>query len=227
MQKFKLHLAIEHGERKWCGYGCHFDFPTSASYLYRQHIENEHGWIFKYEVDQPPSQPAPMGEDQPSLHLAKSQPSVEMIKEDQPSEKLVGPEESTSTLENGENVENILNNLLPLGCLSPLPSTTPRSPPSKKLKTPSKKAKKLNVTNVSPDLHMSPTSVITSSAKAPCIPLSFTFPMNPQASTEVLDARFNGTVPYRLIPVDVPQNIRPRGRDPRIEGVVLRKVYRP
>ena len=41
VQKFKLHLAIEHGERKWCGYGCHFDFPTSASYLYRRHIENK------------------------------------------------------------------------------------------------------------------------------------------------------------------------------------------
>ena len=78
-----------------------------------------------------------MGEDQPSLHLAKGQPSVEMIKEDQPSEEPVGPEESTSTLENEENVENILNDLLPPGCLSPLPSTPPRSPPSKKLKTPS------------------------------------------------------------------------------------------
>ena len=140
VQKFKLHLAIEHGERKWCGYGCHFDFPTSASYLYRRHIENEHGGIFKYEVDQPPPQLALLGEDQPSQQLAKGQPSVEMNKENQPSEEPVDPEESTSTLESEENVENILNDLLPPGCLSPLPSTPPRSPPSKKLKTPSKKA---------------------------------------------------------------------------------------
>ena len=46
---------------------------------------------------------------------------MEMNKENQPSEEPVDPEESTSTLESEENVENILNDLLPPGCLSPYP----------------------------------------------------------------------------------------------------------
>ena len=108
-------------------------------------------------------------------------------------------EESTSDLESEENVENSLNDLLPPGYLSLL-HCTPRP-------TPSKKVKKLKVTNVSSDLPMSPTSVIPSSAKVPGISPSFSFPNNLQSSTEVIDARFNGTVPYRLIPVDVLLNI--------------------
>ena len=79
----------------------------------------------------------------------------------QPSEEpLYLPEESTSTPESEENVKNIHNDLLPHGCLSPLPSTPPRPPPSKK-------PKKLKVSNVTSDLPKLPTSVTASSAMVP------------------------------------------------------------
>ena len=114
--------------------------------------------------------------------------------------------------EEEEGVENILKELLPPGCLSPLPSTPPR-PPSKKQK-PSNDF-------LSPEVEKRPSPMPLTQ-----IPLDSTLP-SPVESTynQVIDARYTGKVPYPLIPIDVPKTIVPRGRDPRLEGVLLKKTH--
>ena len=201
IQKYKLHLAVQHGEREWCGFGCHFEFASSAAYLYRRHIEKEHHGVYIPSVSQPPTETARSSRDD-------EPPSLEV---DQLVDQVQPAVDQGDTQPMNESVEDILRELLPPGCLSPLPITPPRPPPLKKSKIEKPK---------------SPAKFTAPRIDIPTIPLNPSFPTPASEDTEVIDARFTGDVHYQLIPIDIPQNIRPAGRDPRVEGILMRRSYR-
>ena len=101
--------------------------------------------------------------------------------------------------------------------------TPPRAPAVSKA-CPKQKVKKSKA-----DKPSSPTTSQAQPSKTPIIPTVQSYPDPVSLSfTDVIDGRFDGTVPYRLIPVDVPcsQHVRPAGKDPRIDGLLVKKTYR-
>ena len=63
--------------------------------------------------------------------------------------------------------------------------------------------------------------------KVKLIPMTSTSPV-PETTNQqvVINARYTGQVPYKLILIDCATNIRSRGKDPRIEGLILKKNYK-
>ena len=228
IQEYKLHHRTEHGDEAWCGYGCQFKFPLAAAYLYRRHLRESHDGVFRRETTQQPRFAPPsvtVVQDVQSTAIDDNQPTL--VEDNQPNKV----EDNQSTVDEDvqptlvsepafveeEGVENILKELLPPGCLSsPQPCLSPLPT------TPPKKVRKLYVTKSE---FMSPPAEGPLTSEQRVIPTS---PQVKPAETKggVIDARCSGNMTWRLIPVDIPyQSIQPRGRDPRVEALILRRAF--
>ena len=182
-------------------------------YHYRRHFQGKHGRNYKLGKD---SLPHPGNQEQP--HPSEPQPPVEP--------RLVQ-----------EGVEDILKELLPPGCLSPMSFLAPlpsKPPPTKRAKKQAKQQAKACV--LSPEVRKQPGQQTKGHLMSPevdkhpepahkvkLIPMTSTLP-EPETTNQqvVIDARYTGKVPYKLIPIDCATNIRSRGKDLRIEGLILK-----
>ena len=116
-QEFRMHLRVKHGDHLWCGYGCNFTYPAAASYLYRRHIEQCHNRIFKEGLS---SKPENLSKE-PELDV-----NGNIVTKKSGNDSGKGQDVLTQEKPEKSIIENILDELLPPGCLGPIPLTPPR-----------------------------------------------------------------------------------------------------
>ena len=116
-QEFRMHLRVKHGDQLWYGYGCNFTYPAAASYLYRRHIEQCHNRIFKEGLS---SKPENLSKE-PELDV-----NGNIVAKKSGNDSGKGQDVLTQEKPEKNMIENILDELLPPGCLSPIPLTPPR-----------------------------------------------------------------------------------------------------
>ena len=224
-QAFRMHLRITHGDQLWCLYCCDFQFPAAASYLYRRHIESEHDKVFKeglatrlLEKDQNDNLQSQVNQN------IQDQPTQPSVVQSQPPK----PKEGTSNI----TVENILEELLPPGCLSPLPLTPPRKtspeqptkeePPQKKRKMKPKLAPKPKQSKASASSSL-PTVQTASSA---CIssPPSVEINIPPKPTSAHEPPKKPKAILTKVSPIPLDPTSPPREKAIRMTRVVPAKI---
>ena len=220
-----MHLSAFLGDQLYCGYGCQFSFPASAAYLYRRHLQQHHGGIFRAGLETAPTSTADNTHqddrhDSPkeSYPDANNNVAIDKGKPD--------PE--------GEVVLNLLDDLLPPGCLSPLPDTPPRKPVQKR-----RVSAKGAISKVRPEAAVGRPGV-DAQVDTPAEPIKSTrwdagpstvivdsvpqWPAPVPDNLQVINAKHDGRTANRLIPFTVPApTFQARGKDPRIEGIILKR----
>ena len=258
-----MHLRVSHGEKLWCGYGCDFSYPVAASYLYRRHLEAHHERQFKEglptgpapvtsesaaesiaEVSSHPTNEPLTDQNANLVSTPKEVPAAESVAEvsshptDEPltdqNANLVPVPAQMEDSHPSEIIQNLLDELLPPGCLSPLPVTPPRRVESKSETEIIRPSTSDNVQprteTVQPSLQtpeepQTPVKRkraevnVTSKVASTCQWL------DPIPDTlEPIDARFNGQMEYHLTRITLPTStLQTRGRDPRLEGLLLKR----
>ena len=235
VREFRMHLSAFHGDQLYCGYGCNFSFPASAAYVYRRHLQQHHGGIFKAGTENKPQGSCHTSNpSEDSRHDSLKEESRDHIQPDVNNNMVI--DDDKPKIE-GEVVLNLLDDLLPPGCLSPLPDTPPRKVTTKKTTRVSTKGKVGKVTKLEAavgrscfDLCSDTPAEPRSSTRwdpAPSPMIEDTVPQWPAPmldSLVVIDTRYDGKMPYNLTPISLPVvTFESRGKDPRIEGIILKR----